>query len=139
MVWNYNVLLLLRLPHHIPLMCGVDVSYEKPPLNYSSSLLNTCPYHINLLLSCTFLDNSPTFAVPQIISLLILSSLVTPHIYLNILISATSTFFSSAFFNGTDTVHHCWSYNRLVYFSLDSQTYSSVTQNPLYPLPAFPS
>ena len=51
-------------------------------LNYSSSLLNTCPYHINLLLSCTFLDNSPTFVVPQIISFLILYGLVTPHIYL---------------------------------------------------------
>ena len=33
------------------------------------------------------------------------------------------------------TVHHCWSYNCLVYFPLDSQTYSSVAQNPLYPLP----
>ena len=82
MVWNYNVILLLRLPHHFPLMYGVDVSYEKPPLNYSSSLLYPCPYHINLLLSCTFLDNSPTFAVPQIISFLILYGLVTPLINL---------------------------------------------------------
>ena len=118
MVWNYNVLLLLRLPHHFPLMYGVDVSYEKPPLNYSSSLLNTCPYNINLLLSCTFLDDSPTFAVPQIILFLILYGLVTPFIYLNILIFATSNFFSCAFFNGTGTIHHCWSYNRLVYFPL---------------------
>ena len=28
--------------------------------SYSSSLLNTCPYYFNLL-SCTFLDISPTF------------------------------------------------------------------------------
>ena len=64
---------------------------------YSSSLLNTCPYHFNLL-SCTFLDISPTFVVPLILSFLILSILVTPLIHLNILISATSNFFSCAFF-----------------------------------------
>ena len=64
---------------------------------YSSSLLNTCPYHFNLL-CCTFLDISPTFVVPLIISFIILSSLVTPLIHLNILISATSNFFSCAFF-----------------------------------------
>ena len=59
---------------------------------YSSSLLNTC------LLSCTFLDISPTFVVPLILYFLILSSLVTPLIHLNILISTTSNFFSCAFF-----------------------------------------
>ena len=64
---------------------------------YSSSLLNTCAYHFNLL-SCTFLDIYPTFAGPVIISVHILSSLVTPLIHLNILISATSIFFSCAFF-----------------------------------------
>ena len=42
-----------------------------------SSRLNTCPYHFNLF-SCTFLDISPTFVVPLILSFLILSSLVTP-------------------------------------------------------------
>ena len=47
------------------------------------------------LLSCTFLDISPTFVVPLILSFLILSSLVTPLIHLNILISAASNFFSS--------------------------------------------
>ena len=50
------------------------------------------------LLSCTFLDIAPTFVVPLILSFLILSSLVTPLIHLNILISATSNFFSCAFF-----------------------------------------
>ena len=64
---------------------------------YSSSLLETCPYHFNLL-SCSFLDISPTFVVPLILSFLILSILVTPLIHLNILISATSNFFSCAFF-----------------------------------------
>ena len=61
---------------------------------YSSSLLETCLYHFNLL-SCTFLDISHTFVVPLILSFPILSILVTP---LNILISATSNFFSCAFF-----------------------------------------
>ena len=64
---------------------------------YSSSLLETSPYHFNLL-SCTFLDIYPTFVVPLILSFLILSILVTPLIHLNILISATSNFFSCAFF-----------------------------------------
>ena len=51
------------------------------------------------LLSCTFLDISPTFVAPLILYFLILSSLVTPLIHLNILISATSNFFSCAFFS----------------------------------------
>ena len=58
---------------------------------YSYSLLNTCPYHFSLL-SCTFVDISPTFVVPLILSFLILTSLVTPLIRLNILISATFNF-----------------------------------------------
>ena len=53
---------------------------------YSYSLLKTCSYHFHLL-SCTFLDISPTFVVPLVLSFLILSSLVTPLIHLNILIS----------------------------------------------------
>ena len=44
------------------------------------------------------LDIVPTFGVPLILSFLILSSLVTPLIHLNILISATSNFCSCAFF-----------------------------------------
>ena len=45
-----------------------------------------------------FLDISSTFVAPLILSFLILSSLVTPLIHLNILISATSNLFSCAFF-----------------------------------------
>ena len=45
---------------------------------HSSCLLNTCPYHFKLL-SCTFLDISPTVAIPVILSFLILPSL---HNYL---------------------------------------------------------
>ena len=54
--------------------------------------------HTTSTYSCTFLDISPTFVVPLILSLLILSILVTPLIHLNILISTTSNFFSCAFF-----------------------------------------
>ena len=46
---------------------------------HSSSLLNTYPYHFNLL-SWTFWEISPTFVVSLILSFLILSSLVTPLI-----------------------------------------------------------
>ena len=68
----------LMLSNHLrlfslPLLFSPATSITLLP-TYSSSLLNTCPYHFNLL-SCTFLDISPTFAVPLILSFLILSEL----------------------------------------------------------------
>ena len=76
------------------------------------------------------------FVVPLILLFLILSSLVTPLIHVNILISATSNFFSCAFFMHCPrlgTVHHCWSYNCLLCFPLDSQTYSiGRTESPIH-------
>ena len=93
--------LFLMLSNHLrfglPLLLFPGTSIPITLLPTYSSLLNTCPYHFNLL-SCTFLDIAPTFVVPLILSFLILSSLVTPLIHLNILISATSNFFSCAFF-----------------------------------------
>ena len=86
----------LRFGLPLLLFPGTSIPITLLP-TYSSSLLNTCPYHFNLL-SCTFLDISPTFVVPLILSFLILSSLVTPLIHHNIIISATSIFFSCAFF-----------------------------------------
>ena len=88
----------IHLRFGLPLLLfpGTSIPITLLP-TYSSSLLNTCPYHFNLL-SCTFLDISPTLVVPLILSFLILSSLVTPLIHLTILISATSNFFSCAFF-----------------------------------------
>ena len=51
------------------------------------------------LLSCTYSEDiSPTFAVSLTLSFLILFSLLTPPVHLNILISATSNFFSCAIF-----------------------------------------
>ena len=85
----------LRFGLPLLLFPGTSIAITLLP-TYSSSLLNICPYHFNLL-SCTFFDISPTFVVPLILSFLILSSLVTPLIHLN-LISATSNFFSCAFF-----------------------------------------
>ena len=59
-----------------------------------ASLLNTCPYNFKLL-SCTFLDISPTFAIPLILSFLILSSLVTPLIHLNTISATYCDFFTA--------------------------------------------
>ena len=86
----------LRFGLPLLLFPGTSIAIILLP-TYSSSLLSTCQYHFNLL-SCTFLDISPTPVVPLILSCLNLSSLVTPHIHLNILISPTSNFFSCAFF-----------------------------------------
>ena len=103
--WQFSlgqVVLLLMLSNHLrfglPLLLfpGTSITITLLP-TYSYSLRNTCPYHFNLR-SCTFLDISPTFVVPPILSFQILSSLVTPLIHLNILIPATSNFFSCAFF-----------------------------------------
>ena len=96
---NYLFLVLSNhLRFGLPLLLFPGTSIAITLLHmYSSALLSTCPYHFNLL-SCTFLDISPTSAVPLILSFLILSSFVNPLIHINILISATSNFFSCAFF-----------------------------------------
>ena len=88
----------------------------------------------------TFLDISPTFVVLLILSFLILSSLVTP-LHLNILISATSNFFSCVFFTAHVSARCIIAGLRTVLYTspLDSQTYSSVAQNPGYPVLVFPS
>ena len=85
----------LRFGLPLLLFPGTSIPVTLLPM-YSSSLLETCPYHFNLL-SCTFLDISLTSVFPLILSFLILSILVTPLIHFNILISATSNFFSCAF------------------------------------------
>ena len=52
----------LRFGLPVLLFPGTSIAITLFP-TYSSSLLNTCPYHFNLL-SCTFLDISPTLVVP---------------------------------------------------------------------------
>ena len=62
----------------------------------SSSLLITCPYHINLL-SVIFLEACATLVVHRMCSFLILYFRVTPHIHRSILVSVTSIRFSCLF------------------------------------------
>ena len=71
---RFGLLLLL-----FPGTCITITLFPTQPYYYS--LLNTCSCHINLL-SCTFLDISPTFVVTLILSFLIPSSLVTALIHL---------------------------------------------------------
>ena len=128
----------LRFGLPLLLFPGTSIAITLLP-TYSYSLLNTCPYHFNLL-SCSSLDISPTFVVPLILSFLILPSLVTPLIHLNILISATSNFFFVL--SSLPKSRHRASLLVLqlsCILSLDSQTYSSVAQNPRYHLPVFQS
>ena len=131
----------LRFGLPLLLFPGTSIAITLLP-TYSSSLLNTCPYHFNIL-ACTFLDISPTFVVPLILSFLILSSLVTPLIHLNILIAATSNFFSCAFFTAQVSAPYIIAGLTTVLYTfpltLKSQTYSSVAHNPRYPLPVLPS
>ena len=67
------LMLSIHLRFGLPLLLFPDTSIPNTLFpTYSSSLLETCPYHFNLL-SCTFLDISPTFVVPLILSFIILS------------------------------------------------------------------
>ena len=81
-----------------PVHPSIFLFYTHHILLLSSLHVNTV--HFNLL-SCTFLNSSPTFVVPLIIPFLIVSSLVTLLIHLNILISTANNFFSCAFFTST--------------------------------------
>merc|ERR1719427_1957753 len=63
-----------------------------------SSILSTCPNHLNPFCSALFDSSNKTPVRRRISSFLILSHLVTPHILLRHLISITSrSFLSSAF------------------------------------------
>ena len=91
------------------------------------------PVPLHNRLSCTFFDISPTFVVPLILSFLILSILVTPLIHLNIIISATSNFSHVLSSLPTPRPHTSLLVIQpscILYFPLDPQGYSSVTQNP---------
>ena len=119
--WQLSDKSFLMLSNHLrfglPLVLfpGTSITITLLP-TYFSSLLNAC---MPIPLQSTFLHFlgyiSPTFVVPLILSLLILSSLVTPLIHLNILISTTSNFFSCFLHCACPGIaHHCLSYNRLV-------------------------
>ena len=93
------------------------------------------PYFLN------FLSDFPTFVVPLILSFLILSSCVTPHIHriCSIVISATSNLFPCAFFNAACLchVHRCRSYHCPVHLPLDLHVHFSVWYNTPYTLIQF--
>ena len=65
---------------------------------YSYSLLNTCPYRFNLLF-CTFLDISPTFAVPLFLLFLIIPNylplFITPHLHFVMSLATNCLLFSN--------------------------------------------
>ena len=98
--------LLLGLPLKIPSpMC---FHFHRPPsyaVLLSSHHMPIIPYHFNFL-SWNSFAFFLTFVVPLILSFLILSSFVTPHIHRSIHISATSNFFSCAFFNAHVSAPH---------------------------------
>src|SRR6185503_6232469 len=71
----------------LPLLPTTCISFTTLTASVSS-LLNTCPSHLNLF-SPILSTIEATPILPLIYSFLILSSLVTPLIHLNILISAT--------------------------------------------------
>ena len=87
---------------------GTSITINLVP-TYPSSLLITCPYHVNLL-SCTFVFH-------LIILFFILSSWTTPYIHLNIPICLTSKFVCPCL---DPRIYTYWSYCCLVYFPLDS-------------------
>ena len=72
-----------------------------PCYPYTSPPFVTCPYHF-ILPYWTSMDISPTFVVNIIISFLILSIFVIPHIHLHILIYANRTSSSIALFSAND-------------------------------------
>ena len=87
----------------IMVLCFIQITHTDDfPSTGTRLVLILLSIHANTtyrayLLSCTFLDISPIFFVPLIISFLIMSSLVIPHLRLNIIIHTTSNFFSCAF------------------------------------------
>ena len=103
----------------------LSFSFPAPPHHHSLANIvflssQYMPIQLQLLVFCTFLNISPTFAIPLILSFLLLSSLVTPLIQFgHILCLLHCPWLGS--------VHYCWCDNRFVHFPLDPQSYSSIT------------
>ena len=86
------------LSHSPPTSSSSLHFYTHHPLSYVLLIsFQHMPVPSRILRSGTFFEISPTFVLP-LISFLIVSKLVTPHIHRNIFISATSIFFSCAYF-----------------------------------------
>ena len=109
---------------------------------YYSTLLNTCPYHFNLLSSAICLDISPTFAVPHNSCISYSLQLGGSLIHLNscIIISATSNLliiYCSLFNDHVLAPCIIASLTTVLYTFPWPRAYSSVTHKPQYPLPIF--
>ena len=84
-----------------------------------------------------FLLDFPTFVAPFILSFLILSSFVNPHIHRSIRIPATSKFFSCAFFNAHVSSPYTRAGLTTVLYTFSLIVYFSVTQHYRHTLPVF--
>ena len=111
----YMMMLSNHLRFGLPLLLfhGTSITITLLP-THSSSIPNTCPYQFKLR-SCTFLDISPTFAIPLIRSSLIQSTLVTPLIHLNTLISATYCDFFTAHVGEARAIWDAGHYGKSLY------------------------
>ena len=104
--------------------------FHRPP----SYVVFLSSHHIPIPLQPSFMDflcDSPTFVVPLLLSFLILSSFVTPHIHRRILISATSnTFIFLCLLQRPCIcpVHQCCSYHCSVHLPIDLHVNFPVAQ-----------
>ena len=85
LISSFTLSNLLLLGLHLFLLPRTFIFIALLP-TYCSSLLITCPYHFKLLSWTSFLT-SHTFVVPLILSFLILSGFVPPHIHRSILVN----------------------------------------------------
>ena len=87
---------------------SVFISFPSPALPSHHSFMHIIfSLHVrstSAYFCCTFFGCYLNFVVPLILSFLILSSFVTPHKHIDILISATSDFFSCALISLTSPI-----------------------------------
>ena len=104
---------------------------------FSTFILLTCPYHYTRF-SVIFLHACTTPVVPIMCSFRILSILVTPHIYLCILISFISCFLSSRCCPCLCTIQKSWSDHSVVNLPPQLHWHLPVIQHSIASLPVSP-
>ena len=115
--------LLLGLSSFVLVLPLPSLSFLRSALLFSSHAQATLPPFLDF-------EIPPTFFVPLILSFLILSSFVTPHIHHTTRISVTSTFFSCSFFNAhVSSPYTSAGLTTLLRLSLDLNVHFSVTQH----------
>ena len=83
-------------------------------------------------------DDSHTFVVPLILSFLILSSFVTPHIHRSHFCDLQFLFLCLLQRPCLCPVHQCWSYHCSVHLPLDLHVHSPIAQHSRHSLPVLP-